>query len=58
MRPEPTDPRENEDAIDKATDAQGLADLNAGRIVSGEAVKRWLRTWGTNDHRPRPKMGD
>jgi hypothetical protein len=32
------------DAADAAADAEGLADLEAERVVSGEAVKLWLRS--------------
>lgn len=39
-------------------DAEGLADLDAGRVVSGEAVKRWLRSWGKPGELPPPKVGD
>ena len=41
-----------------AADAEGLADLDAGRVVSGEAVKRWLRSWGTHDELPAPGVGE
>lgn len=27
---------------------EALADLEAGRIVSGEAVMNWLESWGTD----------
>jgi predicted transcriptional regulator len=52
-----TNPDLDEDA-ETAADAQGLADLEAGRAVSGDAVKRWLRSWGTPDRSPTPKVGD
>jgi predicted transcriptional regulator len=57
MKPEPSDLHDHDDA-EAAADAQGLADLDAGRVVSGEAVKRWLRSWGTGDRLPTPRMGD
>jgi predicted transcriptional regulator len=41
-----------------AADAEGLADLKAGRVVSHTAVKRWLLSWGTADESPPPKIGD
>lgn len=41
-----------------AADADGLADLDAGRVVSGEAVKRWLRSWGTPGELSAPGVGD
>jgi predicted transcriptional regulator len=39
-------------------DTEGLADLDAGRVVSGEAVKRWLRSWGTPEELPAPGIGE
>ena len=41
-----------------AADAEALADIEAGRVVSGEAVKRWLLSWGTADELPPPNIGD
>jgi len=37
---------EDSDADDQAADAEGLADLDAGRIISHEDMKAWLATWG------------
>jgi predicted transcriptional regulator len=34
---------------------EGLADLRAGHIVEGEAVMRWLESWGTEHELPPPK---
>ncbi len=34
---------------------EGIADLDAGRTVSDEAVEAWLASWGTNEERPAPK---
>lgn len=28
-----------------------------GRVVSGDAVHTWLRSWGQADERPPPKVG-
>ena len=58
MKPEPSDFRDVDDDAEAAADAQGLADLDAGRVVSGEAVKRWLRSWGTAGRLPTPRIGD
>ena len=33
---------------------QALADLEAGRIVSGKAVMEWLETWGTDNEKDAP----
>ncbi|TCS12297.1 CopG family transcriptional regulator [Caulobacter sp. BK020] len=58
MKPEPSNVRDIDDEAEAAADAQGLADIQAGRVVSGEAVKRWLRSWGTADRLPTPRVGD
>jgi predicted transcriptional regulator len=38
--------------------ARGIADLDAGRTVTHEAVVKWLQSWGTGNRLPRPKVGD
>lgn len=35
--------------------AEALADFEAGRVHSQEAMEEWLRSWGTPDERPSPK---
>jgi predicted transcriptional regulator len=43
-------PKRMDSEIDDATaDAEALADLKAGRTVSHEKVKAWLRSWGKPD---------
>ena len=39
-------------------DAEAEADLAAGRVVSHEAVKAWLLSWGTPSELPPPALGD
>ncbi len=34
---------------------EALADIEAGRVVSGEEVMKWLETWGTDAERKAPK---
>jgi predicted transcriptional regulator len=60
MTPEPAIfEDENESAAaDEAAIAQGLADIEAGRVSSHGAVKRWLLSWGTPDELPPPKVGE
>jgi predicted transcriptional regulator len=41
-----------------AADAEAEADVAAGRVVSHEAVKAWLLSWGTSSELPPPGMGD
>ena len=48
---------EAEAAIEAAT-LQGLADIEAGRVVSHEAVQRWLLSLSTDSPLPRPKCGE
>lgn len=43
---------------DEAATDRGLADAHAGRVVSHDAVKRWLVTWGTEDPVPPPACGE
>ena len=43
--------------LDAAT-LRGLADIEAGRFVSHDAVKRWLLSWGTDNPLPPPKCGE
>ena len=43
---------------DEASTLRGLADFEAGRVISHEAVKRWLLSWGTDNPLPRPKCGE
>jgi predicted transcriptional regulator len=50
------------DTVDPDADERNLAaaeaDIAAGRLISHEAVKRWLNSWGKPDELPRPKCGD
>jgi predicted transcriptional regulator len=34
---------------------EGLADAEAGRVISHEKVARWLDSWGDEDELPPPK---
>lgn len=34
---------------------EGLADVRAGRVVEGEAVMRWLESWGSENELPPPR---
>ncbi len=48
---------EDEAELEAAT-LRGLADFEAGRVISHEAVKRWLLSWGTDKPLPPPKCGE
>jgi len=41
-------------ASEEAADAEGLADIAAGRVVPHTEVSAWLETWGTPDEKPMP----
>ncbi|MDB5438672.1 MAG: CopG family transcriptional regulator [Caulobacteraceae bacterium] len=47
-----------DEATEAAADARAEADMAAGRVVSHEAVSRWLLTWGKTGRPPRPKCGE
>ncbi len=52
------DPAEAGSSDDEVADDQALADYEAGRFVSHEAVRAWILSWGTPDELPRPEIGD
>jgi predicted transcriptional regulator len=54
MRPEPSIFDEIDDTADAAADAEGAADLDAGRVVTHERMKAWLLSWGGPDETPAP----
>jgi predicted transcriptional regulator len=45
---------EIDEAAEAAADAEGLADIEAGRVIPHEEVAAWLDTWGTPDEKPAP----
>jgi predicted transcriptional regulator len=57
-KPEPAIFEDQDAALESAADAEGLADLAAGRVVKDEAMKAWLRSWGTPDELPPPNTDD
>jgi predicted transcriptional regulator len=50
------------DELDEAGEAQAVADaetsIAAGRIISHDAMKAWLLSWGTPDEQTPPSVGD
>ncbi|RZJ41354.1 MAG: CopG family transcriptional regulator [Brevundimonas sp.] len=48
-----------EEAVDlTAAERQAMADIEAGRFISHEAVMRWVASWGTEDELPPPECGE
>ncbi len=41
-----------------ALEQKAMADIDAGRFVTHEAVKRWLLSLSTDSPLPRPKCGE
>jgi predicted transcriptional regulator len=58
MTSEPSIFDEVDAVADAAADAEGLADLEAGRVVTHENMKAWLLSWGTPGELPPPRVGD
>jgi hypothetical protein len=40
------------------SEARAEADERAGRLISHDAVRRWLASWGSAKRLPRPRVGD
>lgn len=55
MKSEPSIFDDDDVAAEAAADAEGLADLDAGRVISHERMKAWLLSWGTPEEIPPPK---
>jgi predicted transcriptional regulator len=55
-KPEPSLFDEIDDAAEAAADARAEADIAAGRVISHEAMKRWLLSWGAPDEKPAPAI--
>ncbi len=49
---------ESDHATEAAADARAEADVHAGRLISHEAVKRRVASWGTENPLPRPESGE
>lgn len=45
-----------DDELDEG-DLEAIADIEAGRFISHEAMKRWLESWGTENELPPPECG-
>ena len=58
MKIEPSLFDEIDDEAEAAADARAEADVAAGRVISHEAVSRWLASWASGAPTPPPKAGD
>lgn len=47
-----------DEAAAEAADQRAVADMEAGRTVSHDAVRRWLLSLSTDNPLPRPKWGE
>ena len=57
-KPEPSLFDEIDVAAEAAADARAEADIAAGRVISHDAMKRWLLSWGTPNESAPPKCGE
>jgi predicted transcriptional regulator len=58
MKIEPSLFDEIDDEAEAAADARAEADVTAGRVISHEAVSRWLASWANGAPTSPPKAGD
>jgi predicted transcriptional regulator len=49
---------EVDDTAEAIADARAEADVAAGRVISHEAMKAWILSWGTSDEKSPPVAGD
>ncbi len=49
---------EIDEEAERLADERAEADIKAGRVISHEAMVRWLLTWGTPNKLPPPKCGE
>jgi predicted transcriptional regulator len=48
----------NDPAAEAQADARAEEDVRHGRLISHNAVKRWLMSVGSEKRLPRPRIGD
>jgi predicted transcriptional regulator len=44
--------------VEDAALAEAEAAIAKGRVVSHDAIRKWLRSWGKPDELPPPKCGE
>jgi predicted transcriptional regulator len=47
-----------DETAERLADERAEADIKAGRVISHEAMKRWLLSWGTPDEMAPPECGE
>ncbi len=56
------DPETAFDLVDDEVEERALAEAEAavaaGRVISHDAMKRWLQSWGTANELPPPNCGE
>ena len=45
-------------AVEAAADVRAEADVRAGRLISHQAMTRWLKSWGSVKRSAKPTVGD
>ena len=45
-------------SAEAAADARAEGDVRAGRLISHQAMTRWLKSWGKAERLPKPIAGD
>ena len=45
-------------ALEAEADRRAEADVQANRLISHDAVRRWLSSWSAGKPLPRPKVGE
>ncbi|NQE63828.1 CopG family transcriptional regulator [Caulobacter sp. RHG1] len=58
MKIEPAIFDEIDEAAEAAADARAEADVAAGRVISHEAMSRWLSSWAEGNPQPPPEIGE
>jgi len=56
--PEPSLFDRPDPAAEEAALQEAEADVKAGRVISHQAVVRWLQSWGTPNELPPPECGE
>jgi predicted transcriptional regulator len=47
-----------DEEAERLADERAEADIAAGRVISHEAMMRWIKSWGTPEELPPPEYGE